>query len=445
MGTALITFRSLIYEQTQKFLPPGSLRLRCASAAYWALVGSTLSRALSLGTWMVCARVLGVSAFGGLNMVQSTAGTLGTLAGLGLGLTATRYVAEYRVSAPQRAGCILSLSQLMAVTAGAGVTISLVWLAPRLSTAVLAQPALATPLAIGGGLVFFSSLNGYQTGALAGLEAFRTIAHVSLWCGLCSFPVILLGVWTYGLNGAVSGMVFAVGLNCVLNHLALRRECIRSGIQPSLSGCWKEIPILYHFSLPSLLTSALISPATWLCNAWLVRHKAGYVELGLYGAADRWRLAILFVPASVFGTILPMLSNMRGAGDFSGFQKVFRANVLFTSSLVVLPTIVITILSQPIMSMYGPGYRRGWLVLIVLCLSALPETLNTSLGQPLITESMWRRLSFNILLTGLLLLTGWALIPPLGALGLALAYGGSLTITSAALFLYVRRRLTMAC
>ena len=50
-------------------------------------------------------------------------------------------------------------------------------------------PALAGELRIAGILLFFNALNGAQTGALSGFEAFRAIARINLVRGLIAFPI----------------------------------------------------------------------------------------------------------------------------------------------------------------------------------------------------------------------------------------------------------------
>src|ERR1022692_3038167 len=56
-------------------------------------------------------------------MIQSTVGMLGIFAGLGLGITATKYVAELRSHDPERAGRIIAL--------GCGVAVWRVWHDPE--------------------------------------------------------------------------------------------------------------------------------------------------------------------------------------------------------------------------------------------------------------------------------------------------------------------------
>src|SRR5262245_595455 len=197
--TALL--QTWMVAKRQELGPAGSLRTRFVVGALWSLIGAVVSRGFLLVAAIISARLLGKEGFGAFGMIQSTAGMFGVFAGLGLGLTATKYVSEFRRQDRLRAGRILALSASAAFVSGAIITILMILLAPYLAKHVLAGPQLAAPLAIGSGLVFFGAINGYQTGALAGFEAFGTIARVNLLAGLASFPLIVVGVWRGGLPG----------------------------------------------------------------------------------------------------------------------------------------------------------------------------------------------------------------------------------------------------
>src|ERR1019366_247730 len=314
----------------------------------------------------------------------------------------------------------------------------LILLAPFLAKNVLAIPQLAAPLAVGSGLVFFGAMNGAQTGALAGFEAFKTIARVNVLSGVVSFPLIVLGVWRGGLPGAVWGSVAALAINWALNNHALRRECANANVSYQFASCHRELGILHRFSLPAFLASIVVGPGIWVCNALLVHQPQGYAELGIYTAADKWRLLILFVPTSVFAMVLPVLSNLYGVGNSVGFQKVFRANLQLNASLALLAALLIASFAAPIMAIYGNSFRGGRLVLIVLAFSALPEALNAILGQPLIAAHlMWWRFAFDLLLVAVLVTLARVLIPKWGALGLAVSYGLAYAVTSLGLFLFL--------
>jgi O-antigen/teichoic acid export membrane protein len=429
-----------IVAKHQKLLPADSLRSRFALGIVWSLAGAVVSRGFLLAASIVCARFLGKEGFGALGMIQSTAGMFGIFAGLGLGLTATKYVAEFRRQDPEKAGRILALSASAALVFGCVITVLLILLAPFLATRVLATAQLAGPLAIGSGLVFFGAMNGAQTGALAGFEAFKTIARVNVLSGVASFPLIVLGVWRGGLNGAVWGSVAALAINWALNNRALRQECASANISYKFASCHRELGILHRFSLPAFLASIVVGPAIWVCNALLVHQPEGYAELGIYTAADKWRLLILFIPTSVFTMVLPVLSNLYGEGDGAGFREVFRANLKLNASLALLAALLIAAFAAPIMAIYGNSFRGGRLVLIVLAFSALPEALNAILGQPLIAAHlMWSHFAFGVLFAALLVTLAWISIPKWGALGLAVSYGSAYSVTSLGLFLFLHQ------
>lgn len=436
MTTSLQTWMA---ARHQEFVPAGSLRARFAAGAFWSVAGAVASRGFWLAAAIVCARFLGRQEFGALGMIQSTAGMFGVFAGLGLGLTATKYVSELRLQDPVRAGRILALSGSLSFFSGSIVSLLMILLAPYVAKNVLASPQLATPLAIGSGLVFFGAMNGAQTGALAGFEAFRSIARLNIFAGVASFPAIVFGVWCGGLPGALWGSAVALAINWALNHRALRRECARAEISYRFATCHRELNILHRFCLPAFLSSLAVGPAVWFCNALLVRQPQGYAELGVYAAADKWRLLILFAPTSMFGMVVPLLSNLHSEGDGPGFQKVFRANLRLNLGLALAAAFLIAAFAAPLMSAYGHAFRGGQAVLIVLAFSAIPEALNSILGQPLIAaHQMWRRFGFDVALVVVLVGLAWVLIPIWGALGLAASYGLAYAVTSAGLLSFLR-------
>jgi O-antigen/teichoic acid export membrane protein len=430
-----IVLQNWVVAAQRELAPAGTLRERFVVGAFWSVAGAMISRGFLLAASVVCARFLGKEGFGTLGMIQSTAGMFGILAGLGLGITGTKYVSELRRLDPQRTGRILALSAAAAFVSGSVITAVVILLAPYMSQHVLAAPQLAGPLAIGAGLVFFGALNGAQTGALAGFEAFQTIARVNISAGLASFPLVVLGVWRGGLKGAIWGSVGALAINWALNHRALRKECVKAGITYQFAQCSRELSVLHRFSLPAFLGSILVVSAIWACNASLARQPQGYAELGLYAAADKWRVLIVFVPNYVCAMVVPVLSNLHGEGDGAAFQKVFKANLQLNGSLALVTTVLIVAFAGPIMRMYGNAFRGGRVVLLVLAFSAIAEVFNATLGQPLVAaHKMWWRFGFDVLFVALLMGLAWVLIPKRGALGLAEAYGLAFACSSVIFF-----------
>jgi O-antigen/teichoic acid export membrane protein len=404
-------------------LPSGlSLRERFAVGAFWSLIGAGISRSLNLVAGVVCARSLGQAGFGQLGMIQSTVGMFGYFAGFGLGLTATKYVAEFREKDHVKTGRILKLSSRVALISGGVMAFLLIILAPILTKRVMAAPQLAVPLALAAGMLFFSAMNGAQTGALSGFEAFRTIARVNLFAGLTSFPLIVIGVRLLGLKGAVCGLVISLAFNWFYNRLALRKECIKANIPIKVSESRLEWPMLWKFSLPAYLSAVIVGPVNWACFALLVNQTNGYAEMGIYNAANQWRLIIEFLPSNLSAIGLPLLTNLLSAGDSIKRRKVLSYNFTLGLSIISLGVILSVLFRSQILGAYGPSFKAGGSVLLLLLFVSIPCSVNNAIGQLIVSEGkIWWRFFFDLLLAVFLVLFSVTFIPKLLARGLALS------------------------
>jgi len=79
-----------------------SLLKRFTHGVVWTVLGTAGARLFSLAVAVALARLLGQKVFGELAMLQSTFGLGSVLAGFGLGLTATKHLAELRHKDPRR-------------------------------------------------------------------------------------------------------------------------------------------------------------------------------------------------------------------------------------------------------------------------------------------------------------------------------------------------------
>ena len=410
------------------------LGYRLVKGAFWSLTGALISRGLGLIAFIFVARMLGKTGFGELGIIQSTVGMFGVFAGFGLGLTATKHVAEFRVKDPAKTGRIMALSGIVAIGSGGVMAIALVVFAPWLAAHTLAAPHLSGLLQISAVLLFLSALNGAQTGALSGFEAFKTIARVNLLTGFVTFPLIVGGAYLAGLQGAVWGLVASMGVNWILNHVSLRAEARKAGVPFAFQGCGQEWNVLWDFSLPAVLSGAMIGPVYWVCNAMLVNQPNGYAEMGIFNAANQWRMAILFLPSMVGTIVLPILSNLYGSDDRARYNKVLWLNVLFSGAVALAVALPVAALSSFIMASYGEGFENGRMVLVLLSAVSVIMTPLNVIGQSIASVGkMWNGFFLNLIWALTFLVSAW-LLTSLGAIGLAmatiLAYGVHFIIVS---------------
>ena len=182
---------------------------RLVHGSLWSLAGSLISRLLALAAAVFVARMLGKASYGELGIIQSTIGMFGALAGFGMGTTAAKFVAEFRSTDPAKAGNIIALSSIVSWSTGITLGAVLFFLAPWLARNSLAAPELSPYIQLSALLLLLNAVNGAQTGALSGFEAFRKIAWVNGLTGLLNFPLVVGGAMLFELSGVIWGMIIA--------------------------------------------------------------------------------------------------------------------------------------------------------------------------------------------------------------------------------------------
>lgn len=411
-------FLSLLYQHIEA----SPLGYRLAKGAFWSLAGSLISRGLGLVSAILVGRMLGKQEYGELGIIQSTIGMFGMLAGFGMGLTANKYVAEFKRTDPARAGRIIALASATAWISSGIMAVVLVACAHWLAAKTLAAPHLAGLLQIGALLLLLGGVNGAQTGALSGFEAFKRIAHINLISGMLTFPLMVIGAWKWGVTGAVWGLVGSQLANCVMSFVAVRAEAGRYQIPLRYAGCCSDLGLFWRFSLPAVLTGVLNSAVAWGAGALVVNQDGGYGDMGIYNAALRVKMLPEAFLGMLIAPMLPILSESFGKGDRATFQRTLLFNFLLATLIIVPVSLVQAAAPALTLLPFGAGYQGHPSIVVWLMLHAVVYALLFPMGSVLISMGeMWFSLLVNVLLAVLFGVAAWALVPRYGAAGYAAA------------------------
>ncbi len=392
------------------------------------MAGTAVSRPLGMLSSIVIARILGKVGFGEMGIIQGTVGMFGTFAGFGMGLTATKYVAEFRLNDPARAGRVIGLSSSLTWVASAIMALTLVLLAPWLCENTLAAPHLTNYLKAGSLILLFSGVNGAQMGTLSGFEAFKSIGYINSIAGIITVPLTVAGVWIFGLWGLVFGLAGTQAASCLMCFYAVRREAARHKVPISFRNCTDELPIAWNFSVPALLSGLVLSPVNWACIAMLVNRPGGYGEMGIYNAASQWRTMLFFLPSILMQAVLPVMSSarasLRGTGDFEDSLRFTQSAMIMVGFPVC--TLVMA-MAHWIMPAYGSDFSSGAGALVGAALATLIQCIGAAGGPAIESKGkMWLALAINLSYSGFFLAGALILVPISGASGLlfasALAY-----------------------
>lgn len=345
----------------------------------WAMLGSGFSQASSMGSSILLGRILGLEGFGNLALLQATIVMFGNFGEAGLSLTTTKFTSAWSKTDPPRAGRFIGWALL--ITAALAVLSAFVLFgAQRFLT--LSSSALGTrEFAAAGAILIFDMLNRVQLGALAGIEAFSATARLQWLRGLLLLPVVYLGAHQAGLVGAIAGLGLVSLLVFAAGQMVLRKECAAVAV-PLHYGRTSEKGV-YGTSASLWAGSWLLSGSTWVVYVLMSKHSEGVTQVGLYNAADKFRIALVFLPQVLFQVILPMLSERRAAGDHAACRRIVAAALGGNAAITGTAAALVAFIAPGLMSAYGPAFARGANVLPLAAASAVAGGFYTIGGSAL--------------------------------------------------------------
>lgn len=347
-------------------------------------------------------RLLEPSVFGKFGIINATLMSFSIVATLGMGMAATKLVAQFRTADPVEAGRVISSATLIAWVAGGTMALATLLTATFVAKNVLGAPELAPELRCMALALFFVSWGSAQSGVLTGIEAFSLMARLGIVFAIVSAGLTVLGAWLWGLRGAVLAVPAAGLAQCLAQEWLMRIALKRHGIALFINQMLVRIRLVLRLGVPVMLSAALVLPASWACSTLLVNQPDGYRQNALVTIGEQWFNLVLTLPAILGQVLVPVLSNIFSDGDQNASKLVLRKVFWINAGVSVLPLLLLLPASPHLMALYGPGYAQHWPIISLLLLSGGVACVVSPAGHALTaTGRMWVAFAMNL---------GWALV-----------------------------------
>lgn len=408
-------------------------------------VAVSLERGLNFLANLLAARIAGPQMFGTYSIVLTTAGTVATYAGAGIGATANRFAGQYpRDSRAYRR----LLRALLLVSTGSAVLAAVLMFA--------AAGPLARNVLRNESLTGFLQLAAFSAGALVLLECCR-----GLLIGQHKFPALLLLSIILGcglviaLPGAASisagAMVAAqagVGLLAVTICALFARQL---GITPlpikdtegsaaaSAATEVSGVRGVVTFGLVQLGAVISLNIAGWWITSLVVRTDATLIQMGIYAVANQFRQLASIIPDLLARVCYPLLTKESGE-EYGGPDRVMLVNTFVTTVIALcVAGIAVTALPWLLQHLYGESYTAGELPCALLLATAVVHMSGAPAANRVNIIALHLTSIINVVWTVVLITIGIFLVPAAGATGAAATF--LIThILSAALVLIVLKR-----
>lgn len=343
--------------------------------SFWALLGNVLGKGLALIAGIVVARFLGNETYGEYGMIRNNLTMIATFSSLGLGYTATKFIAECKANVSKTYIIHKVVNRITLVTSGVIMVLVAVFATPLATW--LEAPDLAGLLRLAAIAVVLNAVNTTQIGELSGFKAYKEIARNNTLAGIITFVASVLLTYFYNIIGAVIALIISFTANCLLNRISIAKYLPRK--EPTNQNIhYREI---LSFTIPVALQESSYAITHWVSTVLLIK-LAGYGELGIYSAATQWMAVMLFVPGALRNVALSHLSESNN--DLTANKLVLKRMIQINFMTTLMPFLVVALLSGWICSWYGHSYDGLQSVLNVCMFTTVINSLTNVLTQNLI-------------------------------------------------------------
>jgi O-antigen/teichoic acid export membrane protein len=237
-----------------------------------------------------------------------------------------------------------------------------------------------------------------------------------------------------GVAWLAAGYVVAGALGLIVYGALLVRVLHERGMLAPIAARRLDLPFreLFGFTVP-LLTNDLSGALLNAAGAILVGVLVGAAEVAELRAVMPISLTLTYV-LSAFGLLfLPLASRLHARGDEEGLNRLYWQTAAWSAVLSLPVFMLATAFADPLTTLlFGDRYASSASILGVLVLG---HFVTVAFGPNNVLLAVHGRLKFIVLTNAVAIVVNlalaFALIPPLGALGAAIAGSATLIVVNA--------------
>lgn len=389
-------------------------------------VGKVISNGLGFLLNLLLTRGLGAALYGIYAYALTLISFAVIFSRLGTGKAILRFLPAYEDNSCRR-NQILGLAYLTALVGSTVAGIVLYIVAPLVSEYTLDNPLLVNVIRIFAIILPFKALIELTNAVFRGLERMELqvftndIVRPLVKILLVSIALVV----GYSLQGVVvalataSILVAVVALSILLTRTSLRPDLINRQSK-------KHVVEFYNFSVP--LTMKDVGQYLYkrvdilMVGFFLLEADVGVYQVALLIAG------LLTLPLNAFNQLFPpVASRLHSNGNVQELNSVYKRVTRWTLTLSIPPALVALLYSRELLSVFGPEFPTGAIVLILFVIAQLT---NCAVGPSgfvlMMTEHQYLNMLNQWLLGILNVILNYVLILEFGLIGAALATAGVL-------------------
>jgi O-antigen/teichoic acid export membrane protein len=359
---------------------------RIASGTFWSVIGNGFGKVFTFIAMILVARILGKEAFGEFGLARSTASMFVAFSSFGMGLTATKYIAELLHTDKERTGRIIGLTYVLTFFTSLLVAVVFYLSSPWLCETQLGKPELINVIRWGAILLFLMTFMGTQIAVMTGFQDFRGLAIATIIAGILSLPIYVGGAYWLGILGSVVAAILCIVLNIATNSFFIYKNTKKYKIRYEFYDGYKELSVLWNSNLPIVICSILYAGMIWLVQMMLRLQPNGATELGEFYAAQNIQMAIFFLPSLLSTVFFPNLCEVSGTSQNDRYWAVVKKGLGLQTVVSLILALPVILFHNFLMKLYGNEFIDNGLILVAFSVWGILNILCGAVWQVMVNQ-----------------------------------------------------------
>jgi PST family polysaccharide transporter len=382
-----------------------------------ALVGGSqvINTLLGIVRTKFLAVLLGPSGVGLIGLYTGLTGTISVLAGMGIGASGVRQIAEAAGTGNEEriSRTIMTIRRAALVFGTLGMLLTIIFCVP-LSQLTFGSDKYAWPIALLSVTLFFGAISGGQVALVQGLRRIADLASLSVLGSLFGAVISIPMIFIWGKNGIVPFLI-TVSATTILTSWWYARKIPVARIVFGLKETFREAKGLLSLGLVFMTTGLMTTAVMYMIRILVVR-KLGMDHVGLYQAATTLSSIYIGVILSAMGMdFYPRLTAVAENNNACNRMVNEQTEV---GLFIAVPGIIATLTFAPliIQIFYSASFTPAYEVLRWQIMGIFLRVVSWPMGFILLAKGkgnifFWTELSANAVHIALVLggITFWGL------------------------------------
>lgn len=335
------------------------------------VLGSTSSKIILVIATFISSNCLGKMEFGEFSFVRNTLNMILCICALNFSALCTKFTIEAKESLTSLHRLFLLFLFSFAICCIIGLT--LIFTPQQILIKLLSTETVVFFFKIIGLFLPFIMLQPLIEGILRGLQRFKIISILQIVSSCFYLIAIYIGIKIGKLNGALIGIILYYLLYSVICCIFLFKKSSIKDYYIKLRGFTKELHIIYTMILPLFLMSFIDAPIMWIAQVLL--SKYGTMEaIGSMTAIMQIRNLAMLIPSYFSNTYIAFAGELNSQKKYDEYYIQYKKITKIYLFIGIGMFLVFSILSQPILFLYGKDFITDWPVMIISNI-AIPITM----------------------------------------------------------------------